>query len=275
MAVSPGGSKASDRILGDHPVPPHPFAEVFVAKDGQTKSNVPHRALAEKAGKRAVMMATIKKMLVRHHASPEALERSRTRCEAMKRLGFEAEQARLGRFPTNDLTRKGNLAEVLLAEYVVAANGVTLPIYRLRYNPNVEQSMKGDDVLAFDLEASPVKVIVGEAKFRGTSSITAVGEIVGGLVRSYKSGLPMSLQFVADRLFESGQVNVGEQVLKCAELFASGSLRLDYVGLLMSDTKSADHVDQATPSTVPRLAMVSLGIPDPVSLIEGCYSGLG
>ena len=34
--------------------------------------------------------------------------------------------------------------------YICAASGTCLPVYRLRYNPNIEQSMKGDDVLAFD-----------------------------------------------------------------------------------------------------------------------------
>ena len=107
------------------------------------------------------------------------------------------------RFPTNASTRKGNLAEVILAEYVVAASGLALPVYRLRYNPNIDQSMKGDDVLAFDLDANPVRIVIGEAKFRGVSTKKAVEEIVEGLVRSYKGGIPASLQFVADRLFET------------------------------------------------------------------------
>ncbi len=34
---------------------------------------------------------------------------------------------------------------VFLAEYIVAESEASLPVYRLRYNPNVEQSMKGDD----------------------------------------------------------------------------------------------------------------------------------
>jgi Cap4 SAVED domain len=94
----------------------------------------------------------------------------------------------LPRFPIDPSTRKGNLAEVVLAEYLVAATGIVLPIYRLRYNPNIDQSMKGDDVLAFDLDSNPVRIIVGEAKFRGTSTKKAVEEIVDGLARSTKQG---------------------------------------------------------------------------------------
>jgi hypothetical protein len=192
----------------------------------------------------------------------------------MKRLGFAAKQNLLPLFPTNPLTRKGNLAEVVLAEYIVATTATKLPVYRLRYNPNIEQSMKGDDVLAFDLDANPVRIIVGEAKFRATSSVTVVKEIVDSLSRSYKGGLPASLQFVIDRLFERGEADLGEKVQQCVKLFLQGTLRLDYVGLLMSDAQSALRVDRATPNSLRRLAMISLGAEDPDSLANDCYHNL-
>jgi hypothetical protein len=53
--------------------------------------------------------------------------------------------------------------------------------------------MKGDDVLAFDLDSHPVRVIVGEAKFRATSTKGSVQEIVTGLVRSFKAGVNVTL----------------------------------------------------------------------------------
>jgi hypothetical protein len=213
-------------------------------------------------------------MLVRHHTDPEALKRTEEHLEAIKRLGLDAQQARLRRFPISPSTQKGNLAEIVLAEYVVAASGVALPIYRLRYNPNVDQSMKGDDVLAFDLDATPARIVVGEAKFRSASSAADVREIVEGLLRSHKGGVPVSLQFVADRLFEAGQLDLARRVLDCAKLFAFGNLRIDYVGMLLSDTQAAARVDDATPNPLHRLAMVSLGVPDPDSLVAACYKRL-
>ncbi len=243
-------------------------------KDDYTQSAVLHRILSEKDGKRTIAVTGIREMLVRHHASPEMLERTRQQREAMTRLGFGAVQKMLQRFPTNPVTQKGNLAEIVLAEYIVAATGSELPIYRLRYNPNIEQSMKGDDVLAFDLDANPVRIIVGEAKYRATSSITVVKELVECLVRSYKGEVPASLQFVADRLYETGQADLGERVLQCAMLFLQGKLRLDYVGLLLSDMKSAGRIDSATPSSLRRLAMISLGVDAPDSLVDECYRNL-
>jgi hypothetical protein len=246
----------------------------LTAKDGKTASKALHRALAEKDGSRAAAVKALRTMLVNHHASPEALKRTKAHREAMKRLGLDAEQAQLRRFPTNPSTQKGNLAEIVLAEYVVAASGLKLPVYRLRYNPNVDQSMKGDDVLAFDLDANPPRILVGEAKFRGVSSAASVKEIVAGLLRSYKGGVPASLQFVADRLFEAGEVDLGTQVMNCAKLFALGELRIDYVGMLLSDTKSAERVEEATPGALRRLVMISLGVKDPDALVTACYANL-
>ncbi len=230
--------------------------------------------LAEKPGGTNGTVECFRGYLLRHHASPEALESTRQHNEAMQRLGFGRQQQLLKRLPTNAKTRKGNLAEIVLAEYVVAASRVALMVYRLRYNPNVDQSMKGDDVLAFDLDAKPVRVVVGEAKYRGTSSTAAVEEIVDGLKRSHAAGVPVSLQFVADRLFESGQAGLASRVMRCSELFAAGRLQLDYVGMLMSDTHAAERVNAATPKSLRRLAMISLGVHTPDALVADCYKDL-
>ena len=54
---APTPAKAS--ILGDHPQPPHPFGEVWLAKDGKTQSKVPHRALCEADGKRSAAVESV------------------------------------------------------------------------------------------------------------------------------------------------------------------------------------------------------------------------
>ena len=134
--------------------------------------------------------------------------------------------------------------------------------------------MKGDDVLAFDLDTPAPRVIVGEAKFRSTSSAAAVKEVVEGLVRSYKGGIPASLQFVADRLFESGNQVLGGRVVDCAVLIARGELHVEYVGMLLSDGRTAERVADATPNSLRRLAMISLGVEDPDSFAGACYRDL-
>jgi len=192
----------------------------------------------------------------------------------MDRLGLSGKSAVLAHFPSNPTTRKGNLAEVVLAEYLTASSGLAVPIYRLRYNPNVNQSMKGDDVLAFDLDADPVRIVVGEAKFRSKPSRQTVVDIGEALEKARAAGLPVSLQFVAERLFEEGDDELGERILECAALFALRRLRLDYVGLLLSTPRGPQYVDDFAPLRPRRLAMISLAVDDPPAFVEECYGGL-
>ena len=259
-------------ILGGHPL--DGLGAIVVASDSQTDAGVPHRALRELDGKREDVVRCMREMVARHHASPEQRARDKQRRDAMKRLGFDAEQGSMKRFPENPSTRKGNLAEIILAEYVSLAADLELLVYRLRYNPNVNQSMKGNDVLAFDLDSDPVRIVVGETKFRATSSKAAVTEIIDGLVRSHKGGIPVSMQFVVDRLFEAGQEELGQRVLECAVLFALDNLRVDYVGLLMSDPEGPERVKKHASGPIHRLAMVSFGINSPDSIVDPCYEGL-
>jgi hypothetical protein len=259
-------------ILGCHPK--MGLGVILKASDTYTKTGVPHRVLAEADFQHDRIISCFREMLVRHHVSPEAIERDKKRQEAMKRLGFNGEQSRMKRFPTNPLTRRGNLAEVVLAEYLISTTTSKLPIYRLRYNPNVEQAIKGDDVLAFDLDSDPVRIIVGEAKFRKTSSKAVVIEMLEGLNRSHKGGIPISLQFVADRLFEMGDEDTGNRVLECATLFALEKLRLDYVGMLMSDLYGSERLNKHTADSAHRLAVISFALDSPDAIVDPCYNDL-
>lgn len=264
---------APQEIIGGHPEP-DAFGCHTQAEDTSTTSDIPHRALSQDADSREETVAQIREALIRHHVSEEMLERDRRKREALEQLGYPVSDMDEHRFPRSSKTRKGNLAEVFLAEYVTAGAETELPIYRLRYNPNVEQSMKGDDVLAFDFSSRRVRILVGESKFRGTPSKAAVEDIVSGLVRSHQAGLPASLQFVADRLFEAGNNDLGKGVENCSLLVARGRLDLQYVGLLMSNANARSHVDRHTSGDLRHLVMISLGVDDPNGLVQDCFDGL-
>lgn len=261
-----------EQVIGQHPPAPHPCGTHFAATDQDTAHTVPHRLLDDGPLQPAAFTAAMAQWIVNHHVRPEAIERDRIRREALARQGFVDP---VHRFPNNLSTQKGNWAEILLAEYVAASCRAQLPVYRLRYNPNVDQSMKGDDVLAFDLDSDPVRVLVGEAKFRSTPTKDVVEELVGALVKSHSGNIPASLQFVADRLFDSGNNELGEKVAACNALFAQGRLRLDYVGLLVSNKSAHLHVQRNAKSSVSRLAVISLGLADPEGMVTASFAGAG
>ena len=258
-------------VVGDHPVSPHPLGERFSCEDAHSEHGVPIRELSEMDSDVDQFVAAMRGYLRTHHSRPEDLERDRLRREAYARQDLPLP---LTRFPANPTTRKGNWAEVLLCEYVTASCNADLPVYRLRYNPNVDQSMKGDDVLAFDLEASPVRIIVGEAKFRGASSKKAVTDIVDSLERSFRGGLPASLQFVADRLIQEGNEALGRRIEECADLFVRNRLQIDHVGLLASNHLAPTHVEKNASSSLRRLAVISMSLSDGEGLVSSSFDGL-
>ena len=262
-----------ENIIGKHPAE-ELFGSHLHAEDSPTDSNIPHRSLNHGSTGREQTVEQLRAALIEHHVSAAMIAQDRRKIKNLRALGYPIDEASVRRFPTSDTTRKGNLAEVFLAEYICAASGACLPVYRLRYNPNIEQSMKGDDVLAFDFTSKRPHIIIGEAKFRGTPSKKAIQDIVSGLVRSHQAGLPASLQFVADRLYELNQIELADRVEDCSIKMAQGRLDLSYVGLLLSDDKSKSKVHEHTTAELRSLVMISLGIDAPGNLVEDCFDGI-
>ena len=259
------------RILQAHPQPPAEVGEILDGADGQTDSKRHHRLLTERPAARPQVVEFLREALARHHADADKRSRVAKINKALKRQGFPPRSV----YPKNDSTRKGNLAEIVLAEYVVASEEISLPVYRLRHNPNVDQSMKGDDVLAFDLDSKPMRILVGESKFRGTPRREHVEEIVESLLRSYKAKIPASLQFVADSLYEERKSDLARRVEACQLAIVRGKMDLDYVGLLLGNPSAANCVAKYTPAGQPkRLAMISFGVDAPNTLVEDCFRDL-
>lgn len=256
-----------NNIINDHPSGTHPLAISLLSTDGTTKSGVAHRQLEEN-GHNDVFLDFIVPALRNHHISPDALERRKDLIQSLRIANAPIPSSP---YPRNTTTQKGNFAEVFLAEYLRSTTEAQIPVYRLRYNPNVEQSMKGDDVLLFDMDSDPVRIIVGEAKFRGTPSKQVVIDTIDGLVRSNKAGLPVSLMFVADRLFEEGKNDMAKKVQDCAILFATNRLRIDYVGLLMSNRNASNYVNNYTTNELHNLLMISLGIQSPEMIVQQSF----
>lgn len=270
MSAKSPKSSAADTILGKHPTGDS-FGAFTTSNDGHTTTNIAHRSLELIGNDGQKTVAQLRCALITHHADKEKIERIKIQLE---RLGFDNSKLQTCPIPKADKTRKGNLAEIFLAEYISASASADLPVYRLRYNPNVEQSMKGDDVLAFDFNHDPVKIFVGEAKFRETSSKKAVQDMVNALITSHKKGVPASLQFVADRLFEAGQIKLGQMVEDCAVRIANGDFDLSYVGLIMSKGKCKKHVDDHTPTSTQNLVVLSFVNDDITGFFQSCYENI-
>jgi len=257
-------------IIGNHPLQDHPYGVSLCALDGATNTGVAHRKLKESGQSDAFLDYTVQ-ALQKHHISPENMERRR---KIIQSLHVVQGDLPVSPYPKNLSTRKGNFAEVVLAEYLQATTDAQMPIYKLRYNPNADQSMKGDDVLLFDLDSDPIRIVVGEAKFRGTLSKQVVKDTVTALTCSRQKTLPASLAFVADRLFEEGKTEMSDKVFRCATLIAANRLRIDHVGFLMSSTKAGACIDENTTGELRNLLMISLGMQSPEAVVQEAFSRL-
>lgn len=260
-------------ILLSFDIKKHPvegiLSEAIGAKDCTTTAEVSHRALSEinEDKLQEYMFPAIRK----HHLSEGMLRRRKALLRKLK----VSDQAKIrSQYPKNETTRKGNFGEIFLAEYLQEVTNTSLPVYRLRYNPNPDQSMKGDDVLCFDLDSDPVRIIFGEAKYRGKASKAVIQDILEGLQKSKEAQVPISLQFVADRLFEQGNYELGEKIENCAILIAEGNIVLDYVGILISKEKAEDYVNKYAVGDPHHLLMLSLTMFDPSNTINMLYEKL-
>ncbi|MEW6046164.1 MAG: Hachiman antiphage defense system protein HamA [Bacillota bacterium] len=268
------GSFGPVDILGPHPRPPSVFAEWLAAKD-EYAARIAHRVLCERDCDPRPVIREVAQWLERHHTSRERLESLRRQAEILVRQGFPERASKLTPYPSKDVTRKGNLAEIILAEYICDSGEVKLPVYRLRHNPNIDEPMKGNDVLAFDLDSQPVRIVVGEAKFRGSASKEAVDGILEDLGRSCRNVVPVSLGFVAQMLYQEGKTELADRVNECYTLCLNDAVRLDYVGLLMSDERSAEMVRTHASSEIRRLLVISMGLRDPVGFCRECWTEVG
>ena len=84
----------------------------------------------------------------------------------------------------------------------------------------------------------------------------------------------MSLQFVADRIFETGDAVLGKKVLDCAVRFVDKKLLIDYVGFLLTDEAGSSHVDKHALAISFRCALISMTMPDPEHLVERSFTDL-
>lgn len=177
--------------------------------------------------------------------------------------------------PISDTTRKGNLGEVLLYHYLEEVTGYTPISYKLAYNSNVEQSMKGDDVLLLNPTNVQQDLIYGESKIRKDPTKAVVEEIVDNLQGSKR--LPTSLNFIIETLREKGDEAFADAIENMQIEMAKNNVPIRNIGMLLSrrgPTLSQDTVQTVLThlnSSNPDLAFMAVGIDDVQQFVDEVY----
>jgi hypothetical protein len=268
-------------LIGIHPDNSHFIGTWLHSEDVAVtadKPNKKHRKLKELAGQRQNAINEIAKWIVAHHVDAKKIKRLQNRkAEIIAKYGIQMEEYvdSQSLFPKLDTVRSGNATEIILSQYLQKTTGLKLLAYKLTYNPNVDQAMKGDDCLLFYPDNLSSRIIVGEAKYRGTPTKAVVKEMISNLEGSKK--IPISLPFISQHFSANGDEKMAAAIEDLQFEVSKGHIPITNVGLLLSTqgtTKSTDaamRIEADLETSNPNLIILSLGTDNPKEMLEKAF----
>lgn len=258
-----------EEILGPHPVS-HPVIGVWLDfEDKEPTENQCLRFLSEKHELGDAEMSPFSDLLIQYHYPDRAIQTMKKNLEKLGLPKFAQYYEQSRKMPNNLITQKGNAVEVLMTEYSLAAINKSDLTYahRFRYNPNVDQSMKGDDMLIVDFSdtAHPV-IYLGEAKYRNSVSKQVVDDVSQSL---NKGKMPLSLTFLRD----CAETNDAEYALLDDLLTKTLSdYDIRYIGFIAGDTNACKAVEKHWCSDNPRHLVMVLSMNDPEKFVVDSFN---
>ena len=254
-------------LIGNHPNEEHPLGIWLNANDIPDTATKCHRELTEKNEEEdealILWMAT---KLIDHHYTSLRLDKLK---EKYKELGFEKYANQHRKLPNDLNVKKGNATEIILIEYIQSTlNKELIHAFKLRYNPNVDQAMKGDDTLLVDLfeekGKKALKIYLGESKFRKTPDKKSVSDISDALG---KEKMPLSFSYLIEELFKTDE-NLASELEEFFVQDIKDKGDLIYTGLLLSNTDASKRVEANLNNDNPNLVFISIGIRNPENFID-------
>lgn len=258
-----------EQLIGKHPKHPHIYGDWWNFVDMPETETYKHRALQEVDKIRESALDKMAQWVVDYHLTNITKSYLDQQREILERNDLAEFVDKLNILPESDKTRKGNLGEITLIEYLKESRGFHPIIHKLHYNPNFNQSMKGDDVLLFNTDKLEEEVIYGECKYRGIPSKEAIEEIINNLEGTKR--YPTSIPFVANCLEEKGEKELAKQVMDVHLKIMDGKIPLTNVGFLISTHTTSSQVKKHLSTNNPRLVMISLGIDNPQHIVNEVY----
>jgi hypothetical protein len=247
------------------------FIHVWLTKDDPSPGYTAfqHLPLAELEGRRESIRAPLAEAIFVHHNDPEELQAN------LAALGYAGLAETLDKRPRNANTRKSNFGEILAAEYLSQSEGYQIPVYRLRYNPNPESAMKGDDVLGFkfgDAQGQGREIVVAEAKVRGRFASSVVTEACAQLADGHRPR-PKSILFVVSILRNEGRVAQAEQVLAFLNKFAPNQPATRALVFLITGNRPTDPFGcvQERHEVIENLTAANLWLPELDEFVDDVF----
>lgn len=261
--------KTQDELIGVHPADGSLFDIWITSTDYAPQVDIKHRKLDPDPAQLAAAVDRISDYLLIHHIPESKVREIRVKKRILDKYGFTDYVSNIDVLPTNQATIKGNGTEVIMSEYLKETSGLELLVYRLHYNPNVDQAMKGDDALLLNPNNVTEKIIVGESKFRGTPAKTMVEEILKTM--GDISVTPISLSFVQNTLHREGKSQLAKEVAELQSNLAKNLTPIVSVGFILSNQNTHSHITNNGTSLNRNLVFVSIALTDPTDFINACF----
>ena len=265
-----------DRIIGPHANLKSALRDWLLCEDIEPTETQVIRHLDESSAHREALVKQCAWWVVMSHVGSKNWRRLKKIRQGLPPDKFAKHVQDRHYLPYSDWTRKGNLGEILLCEYIHEITHYVQHVAKLRYNPNVEQSMKGDDVLLFNPSDVHSDVIYGESKIRKTPDKDVVPEIVNNLQGNKK--FPTSINFVIQILRDRGQDDLADELDELLCEIADKKVSVRHVGWLMSSkgtTISSDVLlrtqDALELEPDANLVFVAVGIDNVQQFVDDVY----
>jgi len=262
--------KSQTDLIGNHPIAPNKFGEWLFAEDIAVTNKKRHRALTTLiATDDAELIKWLAEKIIRHHYDDFRLNKLKQKFGG---LGFKKYAETHRKLPIADKTKKGNVTEIILSEYIESSIGQNMvKAFKLKYNPNVDQAIKGDDTLLIDIsDEDEPKVFLGEAKFRKTPGKAVVKDILKALGKDKR---PLSLTYIVDMLARNpADLPLADKIDELIIDDIKGAGGLIYTGMLLSNEDTKDMVELHLDSDNPTFIMISIGIENPEELINAAFA---
>lgn len=260
-----------DRIIGSHGKLNSALKDWLLCEDVPATTVQCIRRLDENPVHREAILNECAEWIVIRHVSKGKLKLLDEKRKTLSPEAFKKYVNGLGYLPKIDTTRKGNLGEILLAKYLEEITGYTsFGIYRLAYSTNVDQSMKGDDVLLFNPNNIAHEAICGECKVRKRPDKEAIEDIVNNLQGNNR--FPTSVTFYSTILDLLGRNEIVEALDELQVNISLGQVSMRKVGFFLSKRNAVfAKVKKKLKAKDPDFAFIALGIDNVQQFVDDAY----
>jgi hypothetical protein len=213
------------------------------------------------------------RVLPDYYADPQSM------AATLARLGKNAAaQKLLTKIPEVKKIRSGDIGEVLTSDYIEESTDFTVPIRKLRWRDHRNMAMRGDDVIGIfvDQQHQTIKFLKAEAKANKALSRKVLQEARAELDLDEGFPAPHALEFVAERLRETGNQALSDLIEKVQLVDGIRANQVEHLLFTFTASNPATLQKESFDAYDGNIKQTSVGfrVTEHQELIAGVYQGV-